>query len=196
MDIGKRVVYFRELKGISGAGLAERIGLDQSQISKIETNKSHPSLRTLMKMCDVFNISLGKFFEDEVEVLPQEINRLLIHAKSMSPSQLKALEGFLATLNAGGKAPRQPQKVQEKPAAYNPALDRLAPLKEKDLGEAILKIRQISEEHGLTRDEEFHLIEKARDHYGMPVIPAGGGEAAHGPGSPGQIPSQTKKQSK
>jgi transcriptional regulator with XRE-family HTH domain len=60
----------RESKNISARQLAEKVQLDPSQISKIETGKSNPSLDSLERICDALGISLSELFADLSELPP------------------------------------------------------------------------------------------------------------------------------
>lgn len=62
VDYGKRIRELRAQKGISGAELARRVGLDSSQISKIENGASKPSLDALERICDALGLTLSEFF--------------------------------------------------------------------------------------------------------------------------------------
>ena len=50
---------FREYRGISGAELARRVGLDQSTISNIETGKTHGTLTTMSRIARALGVGLG-----------------------------------------------------------------------------------------------------------------------------------------
>lgn len=92
MDIGKRIKYFREQACISGRALANKVGISQSQIAKIESGVSKPSLDTLEKICSVLGLSLSKFFADNVhDVIPPRLKPLLKAANGLSVEQINIL---------------------------------------------------------------------------------------------------------
>ncbi|OQO68402.1 hypothetical protein BH747_12020 [Enterococcus villorum] len=92
MNIGIRLKEIRTAKNISARQLALSIGLDPTQISKIENGKSVPSLQSLIKICDSLEISLADFFSDEISVLDQEI---LNESKFLTTQQKQTLINFL-----------------------------------------------------------------------------------------------------
>jgi len=56
-----------------------------------------------------------------------------------------------------------------------------------DLGDAIIRIKNICAEFSLTKETFLQMVQKAVDKYGLPGLPpdAEGGIAAHGPREPG-----------
>jgi len=93
MIIGERLKYFREQAGISGKSLAEKAGLVPSQIYKIESNVTKPSLDSLERICEVLGITLAEFFADtqEQEPLPTDIRQLIDLAQNLTPHQREIL---------------------------------------------------------------------------------------------------------
>ncbi len=53
------VRVFREHRGISGAELGRRVGLDQSTISNIETGKTHGTLATTVRIARALGVDLA-----------------------------------------------------------------------------------------------------------------------------------------
>ena len=51
-DIAMQVVELRELRGLTQAELAERCGIDQGDISRIERGATSPTARTLHRIGD------------------------------------------------------------------------------------------------------------------------------------------------
>jgi transcriptional regulator with XRE-family HTH domain len=59
--LSERLKKFRKQKGWSQQKLAEKTGLSFNAITKIEQKRaSHPTLKTLIKLADVFEISIDK----------------------------------------------------------------------------------------------------------------------------------------
>lgn len=52
------VRVFREYRGLAGAQLAARVGVDQSTISNLETGKREEKLRLLLKIARALAVSL------------------------------------------------------------------------------------------------------------------------------------------
>lgn len=57
--LADRIKKFRKQKGWSQQRLAEKTGLSFNAITKIEQGRAeHPTLKTLIKLSDVFGVSL------------------------------------------------------------------------------------------------------------------------------------------
>ena len=52
-----RIKQIRELKGLSQAEFAEMLNLKRNSISLIEVGKRNPSDRTILDICNTFNVS-------------------------------------------------------------------------------------------------------------------------------------------
>jgi transcriptional regulator with XRE-family HTH domain len=66
MKLGDRVAKLRGEKGWSQQELGDRIGINQRHISRWETFKSMPSAEALMKLSNVFNVSVDYLLFDEL----------------------------------------------------------------------------------------------------------------------------------
>ncbi len=69
-EIGRKIVFYRNLRGLSQQELADRIGISRSYISKIEAPNSNVSfsLDVLFAIATGLNIDVAAFFN------PIEIN--------------------------------------------------------------------------------------------------------------------------
>ncbi len=63
--VGEKIKSIRETKQISVADLAERSGLAEEQINRIENNEDLPSLAPLIKIARVLGVRLGTFLDDQ-----------------------------------------------------------------------------------------------------------------------------------
>ncbi|MDR2681081.1 MAG: XRE family transcriptional regulator [Tannerella sp.] len=68
--IGEKIKCVREMKNISVAEMAERSGLAEEQIMRIEGNEDFPSLAPLIKIARVLGVRLGTFLDDQQELGP------------------------------------------------------------------------------------------------------------------------------
>lgn len=57
-DIAMQVVQLREKLGLTQAELAERCGIDQGDISRIERGSVNPTTRTLQRLADALDARL------------------------------------------------------------------------------------------------------------------------------------------
>jgi len=65
IEIGSRLKYFREKKGLSVYALAQRCGLTRSFISKVEKGQASPSISSLKKITNSLEIPINSLFEDK-----------------------------------------------------------------------------------------------------------------------------------
>ena len=68
--IGEKIKGIREMKGISVTDIAERTGLSEEQILRIEGNEDFPSLAPLIKIARALGVRLGTFLDDQEELGP------------------------------------------------------------------------------------------------------------------------------
>lgn len=93
MDIRKRLIALRQQCGYTQNGLAERAGVSQSHLRRVELGESDITIGHLQLLCDAMNISLKEFFDDTTE--PDEIATAF---SNLSPKQKKLLLTFLENL--------------------------------------------------------------------------------------------------
>lgn len=68
--VGEKITEIRKLKDLSIVELAERTGLSQQQIERIENDEILPSLSPLIKIARVLGVRLGTFLDDEDRIGP------------------------------------------------------------------------------------------------------------------------------
>ena len=66
--VGEKIKSLRETKQISVSELAERTGLAEEQINRIENNVDIPSLAPLIKIARALGVRLGTFLDDQDEI--------------------------------------------------------------------------------------------------------------------------------
>ncbi len=66
MSIGTKIYELRTAKNLSQGDLADRLDVSRQSVSKWETDMAVPDLDKLMKLCDVFEISLDELTGREV----------------------------------------------------------------------------------------------------------------------------------
>lgn len=65
MDILKRIEDLRIQKGWSVYKLCNEADLSPSALSNMYARNTYPSIPTILKICEVLNISISEFFSDE-----------------------------------------------------------------------------------------------------------------------------------
>ncbi len=93
MDISRRIIELREQCGYTQNGLAERAGVSQSHLRRVERGEADITVSHLQFLCDAMSISLTDFFDEKTD------NDELASALSkLSPKQKKLLLDFLQSL--------------------------------------------------------------------------------------------------
>lgn len=67
MSIGSKIYELRVSNNLSQGDLAEKLDVSRQSVSKWETDSSVPDLDKLIKMCDVFDVSLDELTERSCE---------------------------------------------------------------------------------------------------------------------------------
>ena len=93
MDVGKRIITLRERCGLSQNGLAERAGVSQTHLRRVELGQADITVGHLQLICDAMSISLTDFFYEETD--SDEISLAL---SKLSPKQKNLLQNFLESL--------------------------------------------------------------------------------------------------
>lgn len=82
MKLGERIYELRTLKKLSQADLAEMLDVSRQSISKWETDSSVPELDKLIKMCDIFEVSMDELTKGTEEPpRPAPITTTLSHSE-------------------------------------------------------------------------------------------------------------------
>lgn len=64
-NVGNKIKEIRKAKGLSQEQVAEKIGIDRAQYSRVETSKSKPTLTTLEKIGNALEVDLIEFFKED-----------------------------------------------------------------------------------------------------------------------------------
>jgi transcriptional regulator with XRE-family HTH domain len=88
--VGRKIRQLRRQRKLTQVELAERIGIHQSDLSRMEQGEYKVGLDTLLKILGTFDLSIGDFFEEgnRTESVLQKYNTL-------SPSAQREVESFI-----------------------------------------------------------------------------------------------------
>lgn len=81
MTLGQKIVQLRNQKGWSQDVFGEKIGVHGRRVSLYENDKSNPSLETLIRIAEVFDVSFDYLLTDSLE----NHSNILINDKSIIP---------------------------------------------------------------------------------------------------------------
>lgn len=87
--VGRKIRQLRRQRKLTQVDLAERIGIHQSDLSRMEQGEYKVGLDTLLKVLQTFDLSIGDFFDEN--------NRESVFDKfkTLSPSAQKEVESFI-----------------------------------------------------------------------------------------------------
>ncbi len=93
MEVGKRLATLRKQYNYTQNALAERAGVSQTHLRRVELGQADITVSHLQLLCDAMNITLQEFFDDGTGG-----NDLAIAVSKLSPKQKKLLIEFIDSL--------------------------------------------------------------------------------------------------
>lgn len=94
MNIGDRIKILREKGGYTQNGLADRAGVSQTHLRRVELGQADITVGHLQLICDALEISIKDFFN-----VNEDAEDLSTALSNLSPKQKKLLLDFLKSLN-------------------------------------------------------------------------------------------------
>ena len=93
MDVSKRLRHLREQCGYTQNGLAERAGVSQTHLRRVELSQADITVSHLQVLCDAMGISLKEFFEEATDT-----DEIASAFSKLSPKQKRLLLSFIESL--------------------------------------------------------------------------------------------------
>ena len=93
MDVSKRIIMLRERCGLTQNGLAERAGVSQTHLRRVELGQADITIGHLRLLCDAMSISIQDFFGEE-----SSSDEIAMALSKLSPKQKTLLLAFLESL--------------------------------------------------------------------------------------------------
>ena len=93
MDVGKRLLELRNKSWLTQNGLAEKAGVSQTHLRRVELGQADITVGHLQLLCDAMGISLQEFFNIEAGN-----DELSIALSKLTPKQKKLLIAYLESL--------------------------------------------------------------------------------------------------
>lgn len=78
MEIGQKIKNCRIQLNISQEILAEKIYVTRQTISNWENDKSYPDINSLLRLSEIFNISLDNLIKGDINIMKQEVSKIEI----------------------------------------------------------------------------------------------------------------------
>jgi len=93
VDISTRLISLRQKCGYTQNGLAERAGVSQSHLRRVELGQADITVGHLELLCDAMSISLADFFNEAANE-----DEIAVAFSKLSPKQRNLLIAFLESL--------------------------------------------------------------------------------------------------
>ncbi len=94
--VGKKIRQLRKERHLTQTELSAKLGIQQSDLSRMEKGEYRVSLDTLFKVLAEFRLGVGEFFEDvsRETVSPRDL-RLLNDFHALDPVAQEEIEGYI-----------------------------------------------------------------------------------------------------
>ena len=93
MEVSKRIISLRESCGLTQNGLAEKAGVSQTHLRRVELGQADITVGHLQLLCDAMSISMEEFFKEETDS-----DKMAVALSNLSPKQKNLLLAFLESL--------------------------------------------------------------------------------------------------
>ena len=88
--VGRKIRQLRRQRKLTQVELAQKIGIHQSDLSRMEQGEYKVGLDTLLKILQTFDISIGEFFEDD-----NRVQVVFDKLRSLSADAQREVENFI-----------------------------------------------------------------------------------------------------
>lgn len=115
--VGPKIRQLRKERRLTQTELAARIGIQQSDLSRMEKGEYRVSLDTLFRILAEFNVSISEFFEDVAKdsLTPHDV-KVMRDLKRLPGEARREVEAFIAFKRSRGRtAAPAPAKSEEPP---------------------------------------------------------------------------------
>ncbi|MEE8524521.1 MAG: helix-turn-helix transcriptional regulator, partial [Thermoanaerobaculia bacterium] len=116
--VGPKIRQLRKEKKLTQTELASRIGIQQSDLSRMEKGEYRVSLDTLFKILAEFNVSISEFFDDVAKqsLTPRDVQivRELKRLPSDARREVEAFINFKRTQKRQAVTPPAPVQADER----------------------------------------------------------------------------------
>ena len=93
MNVAKRLLELRNMCGLTQNGLADRAGVSQTHLRRVELGQADITVGHLQLLCDAMSISIQEFFNEETGN-----DDFSIAISKLTPKQKKLLIAFIESL--------------------------------------------------------------------------------------------------
>jgi len=99
-DLGPRLRAIRKLRKLSQTDLAQRSGLTPAAVSQLESGERSPAFKTLSKLAEALETSVGYLLGEQGAELPPEFRAFFADLEQLGPSDIEKVFDYTAYLRA------------------------------------------------------------------------------------------------
>jgi transcriptional regulator with XRE-family HTH domain len=109
--VGQKIRQLRKEHKLTQVELSQRLGIQQSDLSRMEQGEYRVSLDTLFRILAEFKMSMGEFFEDVAQesVTPRDV-QIVQQFKALPEDAQREVEDFIAFKQSQGKRSSGPDR--------------------------------------------------------------------------------------
>jgi len=93
--VGSRIRELRKGRHLTQMELSEKIGIAQSDLSRMEQGEYKVGLDTLFKILQVFDLKMGEFFGETAEPHREETRELVAEFEALSEDARREVRDFV-----------------------------------------------------------------------------------------------------
>ncbi len=75
MDIGNKIKEYRIRCNLNQEELANKLFVSRQTVSNWENNKFYPDIKSIVLLCNIFNVSIQDFIEGDLEEMKKVVNK-------------------------------------------------------------------------------------------------------------------------
>ena len=91
IDVGSKIKFNREIKGIKQAKPAELIDISEGYMGKIERNERIPSIDIIVLISKVLNVATDDLLIEEIPYRNKNINKFLNHLHMLDDDRINKI---------------------------------------------------------------------------------------------------------
>jgi transcriptional regulator with XRE-family HTH domain len=106
--VGQRIRQLRKDRSLTQAELAAKIGIQQSDLCRMETGEYKVSLETLFKILRIFEMNIAEFFHiSAAGDLTHDEHELVAAYRNLPPAGKEQVRNFILFTEQRGRRPRR-----------------------------------------------------------------------------------------
>lgn len=113
--VGSRIRELRKGRHLTQTELSEKIGVAQSDLSRMEQGEYKVGLDTLFKILQVFDLKMGEFFGETESPAEREARDLATEFQSLSDEARQEVRDFVRFKRSQEAEPERPAEESPEP---------------------------------------------------------------------------------